>query len=162
VVPAGAKHAKIEGRALGATTGMNPVIRCSIDGSTYYAGASDYIYAGSILYTGSSGSPTKIAPLTTSYYYLTMGGYTDRIDTALYFDVDLVVGKTSGNNFGFRARMAAYHTASTAGFQEALTQGYSNWANANTQTQMAAFQIILASGSFQPYPASHLTVTWGY
>jgi hypothetical protein len=162
VVPVGAKHAKIEGRVLGATTGLNPVIRASIDGSTYLAGASDYIYAGSILYTGSSGSPTKVGAIATSYYYLTMGAYTDQTGTALHFDVDLVVGKVSGMGFGFRARMAAYHSASTAGFQEVFTQGYSNWTNHSVQTQIAAFQIILTGGTFQPYPASHLTVTWGY
>jgi len=122
----------------------------------------DYVYAGSVLYTGSSGSPSKIAPITTSYYYLGMGAYTDRVDTALWLDVDLVVGKVSGDNFGFRSRHAAYHTAGTAGFQEALTQGYSNWTNHLTQTQMAAFQITVAGGTFQAYPASHLTVTWGY
>jgi hypothetical protein len=159
-VPATAKACRIKGALYGATTGLAPAMRFSLDGSTFISGASDYVSGGTVLYSGSSASPAKIAPGPNSYWALSAAAYTDRTDIPIFIDVDVVVAKVTGSGqlFSFRSRTWTYHTTATALTQEAMMGGYST-----TQvipTQLAALQIIGTGGSFA---TNHpITVDWVY
>jgi hypothetical protein len=159
-VPTGAKHCHIGGRVYGATTGLSPVIRMSLDGSTFLSGASDYAYGGSALYNGSSGSPTKIAAVSATFWPL--GSYTDRVTEAMFLDVDIVTKKTAGNVFCYRSRMWSYHSATTALFQDILYAGYTGGATLLNATEIKALQLTCSGGTFAGAPDSVINVDWTY
>ena len=156
-VPNGARHAKLVGRMFGTVSGLNPVLRLSMDGSTYQSGASDYIYMGQALYTGSSGNPTKITPVTASFFPL--GGYTDQTGTPIMFEIDLMVGKVVGQGLAYRSRTWSYHSAATAGSQEYMYAGYSNGAWASP-AQVMGIQLTTSAADYAA--GSYVNVQWMY
>lgn len=161
-VPPTAKHARISGHVYSTTVGgMGPAIRLSLDGSTIISGAADYIWGGNTLYTGTSGNPTKSIPITASNWPL--GGYTNRMDTAVFLDVDVITQKTAGGQmFNYRARVWAYHDAATAMWQEAFWAGYTNLPALSAASQIAAIQIFNIVSAAQFAANSVLTVEWTY
>jgi hypothetical protein len=158
-VPTGAKHCHIGGHVMGATANLAPALRISFDGTTVISGASDYVYGGQAMYTGSSGSPAKVVPASTSYWPLI--GYTDRTTEALFLDVDVYTYKAAGPYFGFRSRGWSYHSAATAVFQEFLYAGYTGSAYVN-QTEIKMIQLTCSGGTYAGAPNSHVIVDWAY
>jgi hypothetical protein len=158
-VPVGAKHCRIGGRVYAATAPMNPGIRMSLDGSTFINGASDYVYGGSALYTGSSTSPTKVVPAVVSY--IPISGSTDQTNTPIMFSVELVVARPTTGQYSSSSRAWGYNSAASIGFYDSLYSGYNNGGAIGAADRIAALQVFPAGGTFDT-TRSLVTVDWYY
>ena len=161
-VPVGAKHAKIYGRIFWTGTGMNLAMRMSSDGTTFPAGASDYVYGGQQMVTGSSGSPIKIALATGGTIPITPNAYSDSPNFPIMFDGHISVYRPTSIAGGFTASFVGhnYHSAVTALNQHTLSIGYNNGGHAGI-AQLAALQFVnLLTGTF--LPQSVFAVDWVY
>jgi hypothetical protein len=157
-VPVGAKQCRIMGSVYNSTIASTAVIlQASFDGTTFAAGAGDYINAGAQHDTGTGGYQ-NLALSTTSSVYITP--LSTSIDYAHVFTFEcLLIRPSTTQKFNGKVYSGCYDTSSTA-------QGRHQWNYAFLAVNAAITQLtikalrIFPGGNFGP--GSTINAQWIY
>jgi hypothetical protein len=163
VVPPGARAVRVYASLMPPNPGVaanSILLRASLDGTTFLAGASDYHYSGFISYSGSAGF-ANLGSVVSANCYLAFNNDSNIVQEVIDLRMSLIRPTVPSNQpwYGM-VNSISYQSAAANSYNAAQVRvGVMN-TNAGAVTALKALRIVRASGAFGS--PSYATTDWYY